>query len=43
VNPTSTTYFAGQRGRYDVGNVFDSVYTMVAKLEKRLLEPYSKG
>jgi acetamidase/formamidase len=30
----------GQCLRYDVGNVFDPAYTMVAKLEKRLLAPY---
>ena len=32
----------GQCIRYDVGNVFDPAYTMVAKIEKRLLEPYRK-
>jgi acetamidase/formamidase len=32
----------GQCLRYDVGNVFDPAYTMVAKLEKRLLEPYTQ-
>jgi hypothetical protein len=33
----------GQCLRYDVGNVFDPAYTMVAKVEKRLLEPYKKS
>ena len=28
----------GQCIRYDVGNVFDPAYTMVAKVEKALLE-----
>ncbi len=32
----------GQCLRYDVGNVFDPAYTMVAKVEKRLLAPYRK-
>lgn len=32
----------GQCIRYDVGNVFDPAYTMVAKVEKRLVEPYRK-
>jgi amidase len=33
----------GQCLRYDVGNVFDPAYTMVAKLEKSLLAPYRKS
>jgi amidase len=33
----------GQCIRYDVGNVFDPAYTMVAKIEKSLLEPYRKS
>jgi amidase len=33
----------GQCLRYDVGNVFDPAYTMVAKLEKGLLGPYRKS
>ncbi|HSE46308.1 MAG TPA: acetamidase/formamidase family protein, partial [Gemmatimonadales bacterium] len=33
----------GQCIRYDLGNVFDPAYTMVAKIEKRLIEPYRKG
>ena len=33
----------GQCLRYDVGNVFDPAYTMVAKLEKQLLAPYKKS
>jgi acetamidase/formamidase len=33
----------GQCLRYDVGNVFDPAYTMVAKIEKRLVQPYRKG
>jgi amidase len=33
----------GQCLRYDVGNVFDPAYTMVAKLEKSLLAPYRKA
>jgi amidase len=33
----------GQCLRYDVGNVFDPAYTMIAKLEKSLLAPYRKG
>ncbi|MGD9890869.1 MAG: acetamidase/formamidase family protein [Dehalococcoidia bacterium] len=33
----------GQCIRYGVGNVFDPAYTMIAKVEKRLLEPYRKG
>jgi acetamidase/formamidase len=32
----------GQCIRYDLGNVFDPAYTMVAKMEKRLIEPYRK-
>jgi acetamidase/formamidase len=32
----------GQCIRYDVGNVFDPAYTMVAKMEKRLVEPYRR-
>jgi acetamidase/formamidase len=32
----------GQCIRYDIGNVFDPAYTVVAKLEKRLLAPYAK-
>jgi len=27
--------------RYDVGNVFDPAYTMVAKIEKALVEAYA--
>ena len=33
----------GQCIRYEIGNVFDPAYTVIAKLEKRLLEPYRKG
>ncbi|HEV2124955.1 MAG TPA: acetamidase/formamidase family protein [Chloroflexota bacterium] len=33
----------GQCIRYDVGNVFDPAYTMVAKVEKRLVEAYRMG
>jgi hypothetical protein len=32
----------GQCLRYDVGNVFDPAYTMVAKVEKKLLAPYRR-
>lgn len=33
----------GQCIRYDVGNAFDPAYTMIAKVEKRLLEPYRRA
>lgn len=32
----------GQCIRYEIGNVFDPAYTVVAKIEKRLLAPYAK-
>lgn len=32
----------GQCIRYEVGNVFDPAYTMVAKIEKSLIAPYRK-
>jgi acetamidase/formamidase len=32
----------GQCVRYDVGNVFDPAYTVGAKVEKRLVEPYRR-
>ena len=33
----ASSVLLGQCVRYDVGNVFDPAYTVVAKLEKRLL------
>jgi amidase len=33
----------GQCIRYEIGNVFDPAYTVIAKLEKRLLDPYLKA
>lgn len=33
----------GQCIRYEIGNVFDPAYTVVAKMEKALLEPYRKA
>jgi acetamidase/formamidase len=39
----ATSLLFGQCLRYDVGNVFDPAYTMVAKIEKRLVEPYRKS
>ena len=33
----------GQCIRYEIGNVFDPAYTVVAKVEKALLEPYRKA
>jgi hypothetical protein len=38
----ATSLLFGQCLRYDVGNVFDPAYTMVAKLEKQLLAPYRR-
>ncbi len=38
----SASILMGQCIRYDLGNVFDPAYTMVAKMEKGLLEPYRK-
>ena len=38
----ASSLLLGQCVRYDVGNVFDPAYTMVAKIEKRLLEPYRR-
>ena len=32
----------GQCIRYDLGNVYDPAYTMIAKVDKRLLEPYRR-
>jgi len=32
----------GQCIRYEIGNIFDPAYTVVAKMAKRLLEPYRK-
>ena len=36
--PTLISTLLGQCIRYDVGNVFDPAYTIVAKVEKALLE-----
>lgn len=33
----------GQCLRYDIGNVIDPAYTVVAKMEKRLLQPYRRN
>jgi len=33
----------GQCIRYEIGNVFDPAFTVVAKLEKKLLDPYRKA
>jgi acetamidase/formamidase len=38
----SASILMGQCIRYDIGNVFDPAYTVVAKMEKRLLQPYRK-
>ena len=38
----ASSLLLGQCIRYDVGNVFDPAYTMVAKIEKRLVEPYRR-
>jgi acetamidase/formamidase len=36
----SASILMGQCIRYEIGNVFDPAYTVVAKMEKRLLAPY---
>ncbi len=36
----ASSLLLGQCIRYDVGNVFDPAYTMVAKLEKKYLAPF---
>jgi len=33
----AASIFLGQCVRYDVGNVYDPAYTMICKVEKRLL------
>jgi acetamidase/formamidase len=39
----ATSLLMGQCLRYDVGNVFDPAYTMVAKVEKRLVAPFKRS
>lgn len=39
----ASSLIMGQCLRYDVGNVFDPAYTMVAKLEKKIVVPYRKS
>jgi amidase len=39
LDPRASSALLGQCIRYDVGNVYDPAYTMVAKVEKRLLPP----
>jgi amidase len=39
----ASSLLLGQCIRYDVGNVFDPAYTMVAKLEKHLLTPFRRA
>jgi len=38
----ATSLLMGQCLRYDVGNVFDPAYTMVAKVEKKLVAPFKR-
>ena len=38
---SASSVMLGQTIKYEVGNVFDPAYTMVAKLHKRYLEPFA--
>jgi len=39
---SAASVMLGQTIKYDVGNVFDPAYTMVAKMAKKYLEPFKK-
>lgn len=39
---SAASVMLGQTIKYDVGNVFDPAYTMVAKVAKKYLEPFKK-
>lgn len=41
LNARASSLILGQAIRYEVGNVFDPAYTMVAKIEKALVETYA--
>ena len=40
---SAASVMLGQCIKYDVGNVFDPAYTMVAKIAKKYLEPFKRA